>query len=536
MKVIWYIIFYFILIGNLYGQGQEMAEGKISYISSQNIYVRFESTSGICVGDTLFLAEAGRIVPLIIVKNLSSTSCMGIPFPGQTLHLSDPVKAVRRPQPENNRLAEKKPIQEKVSEESVDTAGTGTKSSTVKLREQEIKGSISIASYSQFSNTNTPSAQRFRYQIALNVTHIGGSRFSAESQISFRHRIGEWELIRNNVFYGLKIYNLCLRYDLSPKTVITFGRRINPLISNMGAVDGLQADFTFRNFSAGLLAGSRPSFKDYSPDLTLMQFGGYFAHRYKNKSGIMQSSIALVEQTNAMKTDRRFLYFQHTNSLIRQINFFSSFELDLYQKINNKSTQNPTLSGLFVSIRYAPVKRLSLFATYDARKNIIYYESYKNFISTLIDTALRQGASLQINYRPYPFLYTGIKGGMRFQRKDPSPSDNLYGFVTYSGMSQLNFSTTLSSTLIETSYLHGMIYAINSSISPIPGKCFLGIGYQYLDYKISESGLPQYQQLASMNLNWRFTRKTSLSVNYEIAMEGSSRSNSIQVQFRQGFR
>jgi hypothetical protein len=535
MRIIYWVIFFFIFICNLDVQGQDMLEGRISYISSQNVYVRFESTAGISIGDTLYLAENGKMIPLIIVRNISSTSCMGIPFPGQSIRVSEQIKAFRR-QSGNIQHAEKETVQANVPEQPADTSGSGQPVIHARVRKQEIRGNISISSYSQFSNTNVPSAQRFRYQLSLNATHIGGSRFSTESQISFRHRLGEWGSIKDNPFNGLKIYNLCLRYDLSPKTVLTFGRRINPLISNMGAVDGLQADFAFRNFTAGLLAGSRPSFKDYAPDPTLIQFGGYFAHRYTNHSGIMQSSLALVEQTNAMKTDRRFLYFQHTNNLVRQLNVFGSFEIDLYQKLNNKSSQNPTLSGLFISVRFAPVTKLSLFATYDARKNIIYYESYKNFISTLIDTALRQGASLQMNYRPYPFLYTGVKGGIRFQKKDPSPSKNLYGFITYSGMNQMNFSATLSSTLIETSYLRGMIYALNTSLTLIPNKCFLGAGYQYLDYKVSESRLPQYQQLASMNLNWRFAKKTSLALNYELALEGGSRSNSIQVQLRQGFR
>jgi hypothetical protein len=512
-----------------------MLEGRVSYISSQNVYIRFESTGGISVGDTLFSLVNDKMVPLVIVKNLSSTSCVGIPFQGQTLRISDPVRAYNRP-PGNLPVPDKKEVQSIVSEQLADTVRPVHSTAPVSVRKQVIRGSISITSYSQFSNSNMPSVQRFRYLLSMNAAHIGGSRFSTETQVSFRHRAGEWKTINDNLFNGLKIYNLCLRYDLTPKTVITFGRRVNPLISNMGAVDGLQTDFTFRNFSAGILAGSRPSFKDYAPDPSLVQFGGYFAHKYLNKSGIMESSLALVEQTNAMKTDRRFLYLQHTNSLVHQINFFGSFELDLFQKINNRSTQTPTLSGLFISMRYAPIKKVSLFATYDARKNIIYYESYKNFISTLIDTALRQGAGLQVNYRPYPFLYAGVKGGIRFQKKDPSPSRNLYGFVTYSGLNSLNFSATLSSTLIETSYLQGMIYAVNSSLTLVPGKCFMGMGYQYLDYNLNESGLRQSQQLASLNMNYRFFKNTSFSFNYELALEGAGRSNSIQVQLRQGLR
>ncbi|MFN8208890.1 MAG: hypothetical protein U0T82_16005 [Bacteroidales bacterium] len=535
MRNKYFILFIFIFIGRNVIQAQSMLEGRITYISSQNVYIRFESTGGISVGDTLFHLGNGRMVPLIIVRNLSSTTCMGTQFPGQTFRVSDVVKAYPRLSV-NNPPPKKETTHSEEPGLIADTNMADHPAITKQMRKQTIRGSITLASYSQFSNADLPSVQRFRYQLSLNAAHIGGSRFSTESNISFRHRSGEWGYIQDNVFNGLKIYNLCLRYDLTPKTIITFGRRVNPLISNMGAVDGLQADFTFRNFSAGFLAGSRPSFKDYAPDMSLVQFGGYLAHKYLKHSGSMESSLALVEQTNAMKTDRRFLYFQHSNNLLRQLNLFGSFELDLYQKVNNTTSQKPTLSGFYVSLRYAPEKKLNLSASYDARRNIVYYETFKNFISTIIDTALRQGASMQINYHPVPWLYTGIKGGMRFRKIDLSPSRNLYGYVTYSGMDRMNFSATLSSTFLETSYLRGMIYALNTSLTLFPGKCFLGMGYQYLDYNLVESGLSQTQQLASLNLNWRFFKRTSFALNYELALEGGTRNNSIQIQLRQGFR
>ncbi len=59
--------------------GQQAAEnliGKVSFISSQNIYVKFKSTSGISVGDTLFLTSGDKLIPALIVNNLSSVSCL----------------------------------------------------------------------------------------------------------------------------------------------------------------------------------------------------------------------------------------------------------------------------------------------------------------------------------------------------------------------------------------------------------------------------------------------------------------------------
>ena len=50
--------------------------GKVSFVSSQNIYVRFKSCEGISVGDTLYIPEGDTLVPALIVNSLSSVSCL----------------------------------------------------------------------------------------------------------------------------------------------------------------------------------------------------------------------------------------------------------------------------------------------------------------------------------------------------------------------------------------------------------------------------------------------------------------------------
>ena len=56
-----FLIFFFTAIASLV-QGQDNAgqeKGKVSYVSSQNVYVKFESTERIEIGDTLFLNKTG---------------------------------------------------------------------------------------------------------------------------------------------------------------------------------------------------------------------------------------------------------------------------------------------------------------------------------------------------------------------------------------------------------------------------------------------------------------------------------------------
>ena len=88
-------IIVFIFFGlNLSGQTpDEPVEGSVSYISSQNVYVKFRSTENITVGDTLFISKDGSLIPVLKVENLSSISCVCSPISNQTFIVSDKIIA-----------------------------------------------------------------------------------------------------------------------------------------------------------------------------------------------------------------------------------------------------------------------------------------------------------------------------------------------------------------------------------------------------------------------------------------------------------
>ena len=66
---------------NLYGQGERpLAEGKVSYITLQNIYVKFETSGLVQPGDTVFIRKDQALVPLFVAESVSSLSCVGRPI------------------------------------------------------------------------------------------------------------------------------------------------------------------------------------------------------------------------------------------------------------------------------------------------------------------------------------------------------------------------------------------------------------------------------------------------------------------------
>lgn len=512
-----------------------LVEGTVSYITSQHVYVKFLSTKGIAPGDSLYILKDGRIVPALKVNNLSSMSCVCEPLNGIDFKLNDKVFFRTKPK-------EKQPAEEQIETQNIaieiSAPDTGLKeldSVVDENPEQDIYGKISVSSYSNFTNTPSGHSQRLRYTFSMNAKNISDSKFSGETYISFAHRGKEWNEVQDNIFNALKIYSLALRYDFNPTTTVWLGRKISREVPVLGAVDGLQVRKKIKDFSVGLIAGLRPDYQDYGFNKKLLQFGAYGAHEYNGEKGYAQTSMAAVQQQNSGNTDRRFVYFQHINTLFDKVYFYGSAEIDLFQNVNGSKNSDPRLTGIYLSFRYRPVRKLSITASYSSRKNVIYYETYSSIVDRLLDIEALQGYRFGITWRPANRLAVGIKGSYRKRKDDPRSSKNLYGFLTITQVPQLKVSATASATLMETAWLNGKIYGLRLNRDILPGKIYGGAGYRYVDYSFTNSEAILKQHLGEMNLTWRILDKLYFSVNYEGTFETDNIYNRIYANLTQRF-
>lgn len=518
-------------------KGQSATEnlvGKVSFVSSQNIYVRFKSSEGISVGDTLYIAAGDTLAPVLIVNSLSSVSCLCSAISEHPVPVDHIIIArIKADRPETDQVTE--------AGTAVASVQPGIKTDSVNPerkaadKKQMVWGSISLNSYSDFSDTDVPDIQRFRYTLSLKAREIGGSRFSFETYASFRHKAGEWEEVQDDLFSALKIYNLSIRYDLNESTTFSLGRRINPRIASMGATDGIQFEKSVKNFAFGLLAGSRPDYQNYGFDPTLFQYGAYISYRTNYSGQFTESSVAYVEQTNDFKTDRRFIYFQHSNNLIRNLNFFSTVELDLFSLVNDVPETTFDLSGLYLSLSYRMSSRFSVSGSYDARKNVIYYETYKTFTDRIMEEGMRQGYRLSGNWRISGKMALGLRAGYRFLKSDPFPSRSLSGYYTYSNIGGLNLSATASGNYIETSYINVSIAGLSLLKDFSGGKFQSGIGYRLVNNRIIENGNDLLQHVGEVSIWWQVMEKLSFSANYEGTFEKGNDFQRIYIQLRKGF-
>jgi len=534
-----FLIFFFTAIAfSLQGQDNTILEkGVVSYIASQNIYVKFKSTENIKVGDTLYIKNGNLSVPKLVVVNKSSISCICSSLSTKRISVSDevfaqksntnnsvilPEKNLSNQQEDTSSIAHQpRFLEDKSTHKSNTNKNKQIEKETNYYPKQEgdnefkqlIKGRVSIASYNNMSDSRN--LNRMRYTFSLRGNNLGNSRLSLDSYITFRHTINEWEEVKDNLSSALRVYSLALRYDFNKSTNLTLGRKINPKISSMGAVDGIQFEKGMGKFVFGAILGSRPDYIDYGLNFNLFQYGAYISHESNTKNKFEQSTIAFIEQRNNSEIDRRFIYFQHSSSLVGNLNLFTSVEMSLYEKINNETNNSPSLTNLYVSLRYRLSRKLSFSASYDNRKNIIYYESYKSFIDRLIEDETRQGVRININYRPFKYVTWGINANWRFQKNDKNLSKNLNTYLTFSRIPALNIRTTITANFLQTNYLNSRIFGIRISKEIIPGKLSADINYRNVDYKYLNYETKTHQNIAGMNFSLKIANKLSLYMYYE---------------------
>jgi hypothetical protein len=251
----------------------------------------------------------------------------------------------------------------------------------------------------------------------------------------------------------------------------------------------------------------------------------------------------LVEQRYSGKTDRRFAYLQHNNTIAGNLSFFGSAEVDMYRIVYDtventpkvKKDNTPRLSNLYVSLRYRIFKPLSVSLSYSARENIIYYETYKDIVARLLESETNKGYQFQVNYRPWSKLSLGATAGYRFQKNDPRDSKNLYSYVMFSDVPWIHVSATLSATLLESAYLKGNIYSLGFDKDLIAGKLSANLGYRYVDYMFSNTEEHLLQHMAEAGLNWRILKKLNMSLHYEGTLEPDYMYNMVYVNLSKSF-
>ena len=516
------ISFFLITCSNIYGQEKDqLINGKVSFVTSKNVYVKFDDTKHIKVGDTLkFLNQK---IPCLLVKNKSSSSvvCSAIYEcdikKGDEVYYNYSIK---------NKNLEKAIIVKEI-DKNKDTIEIVNQEKKESRYLQKIKGRVSVASYSTLSNIRDD-RHRVMYRFSLNADHINDSKFSLESYLTYRQYLksGESNISRNNIF---NVYNLALRYDFDPTLSVVIGRKINNKMSSIGAIDGLQVDKYFGKNYVGAIAGFRPDIFDYNFNSDLFEYGAYYGRISNSINYNSQTTLGFIEQRNSSEIDRRYVYFQHSSTIMKKLNLFSSLELDIYNKVNDTVSNDIRLTNLYVSARYRFNRKIDITLSYDSRKRILYYETFKSDIERVLDDDIaRQGFRTRLNVKPVKYLITGISYSKRFQSDNQNKSDNIYGYISYSRIPTIGGAFSINYNINTSNYLESNILSLRYSRNLLKNKLNADFYFRYADFNYFNSHIGSNKQnYYGTNLNYNISRKLMISVSGEYS--NSSQENNYRI-------
>lgn len=518
----------------VYGQDtiQEI-EGIITFKSTMNYYVKFGQTDYIKIGDTL-LSVNSVSKGLLVVNNKSSTSCICHKITDEILSVGDHVKIrVIIPKVVPKKIEKMENV---VFNQVLDSSSSTKKIVRQKIGEKSITGRISVSTYSTLIGQNQTLSNRMRYTVVLNAKKLFGGKWSAESYVSIRHKLGDKELLKTSLFNAVKIYSLALKYRINEKEQVWIGRKINQHVSNIGAVDGLQYERFIGKMNFGVMVGSRPDYSDYSINLKLMQAGLFGSHTFKNNKGLdMVNTLAFFEQQNDFKTDRRFAYIQHSNNLMKNLSIFSSLEINLFKKTESRSEAILEPASVYMSMRYKINKKIVVSTSYDALKNIIYYESYKNFIDQLIEREVRQGFRMGSYFDLWRGISLGINGGYRFQRNGKDPAKNADMYLSTYDLPFIKASLTANITYLNTDYLNGLLWGTRLNKSFFKDRLSIESAYRRVNYGYSGEETPLKQNIMELGFNCRVARKMGLSLNLETTFKSEQKYSNIYLNIIKRF-
>jgi len=229
----------------------------------------------------------------------------------------------------------------------------------------------------------------------------------------------------------------------------------------------------------------------------------------------------LFQQTNNLITDRRFAYLQHNNNIIPNTNLFASAEVDLYKKELGIEKGDFSLTSLYLSARYSPIREFSLNLSYDARKNVYYYETFKSISDSVLENETRQGFRIRSVIRPFNGLSVGLQYGYRYSKSDVKPSENYGGNISYSIIPIIQSSIGLNFNRLISNYVDGYVYSVtlNKSLSEI--RSDVSISFRKTDYTFSSSTSKFDEKALILDFSTSAFNPFSFSISYEGAFEST---------------
>ncbi len=256
---------------------------------------------------------------------------------------------------------------------------------------------------------------------------------------------------------------------------------------------------------------------------------------YSSTDRSKQTSIALTQQMNGKSIDRRSIYFTQQNRISKKLRYYINSEFDLYEKIYDIAKTSIKLTGLYISTTYRPIRTLTISTSYNSRKNIIYYETFKSYAEQLYNDETRHGIRMRVNWKAKKYMYIGINSGYRYKNGDNRSSYNYSGSISHSRLPLLRISSRITVSYLTSNYLDGKIMNLYISKNLFNGYMTASSSYKYVDYQYRSNESTLIQHLFSGDLTWQLKSKLSFTMSYNGSFEDELDYNQIYFSISQRF-
>lgn len=499
------VLIIFILSNSLNAQKKDRLFGEVTFLSSQYVYIKFNSTELINSGDTLFLLNNSKAIAIVKYKSSTSVACQKIgPLnKGDTLFAFVDLKNDdEKIQVDSLNQTDAIKVDQKVGIFNIESRIVPQKTYNLRMSFQ------SYGDLKDFDNTN-----RYRYSFNYQKGNFLSKKLNFETYFILnynRNRLSAKKDIKDI----LKIYALNFDYLLSENHKLTFGRSLNDYIYAIGSHDGLQYIYNSYKNTFGLIIGSRPDYTNYWFQPKLLQAGFFYNRRDSIDSKSLDNTIGFIEQRNNFKLDRRYIYLQHRNDLVPLTNFFISSEIDFFLVNKGKISKKINLSSLFTLITFRPYRILSLNMSYDSRRNIYYLESFKNTIDTLIENELRQGFRVTALFRPFSLLFINLQYSRREIRKDKRATSNIGTTIGFNNLPLIQTNISLNYYKYLTSFIEGKNYSVYVNKNLFDDLLLTG-NFRLYKFTQTQSGLIFIDKYVEIGLFTNLFKNLSISFNFE---------------------
>lgn len=167
---------FFVILSVLESKAQTTYnEGVVTYFNSENIYVRFDHAQSLRVNDTLEIFTQNQWVKGLLVKAISSKSCVTQSILGSTIALNTPVRYALKV---SVKPTDTKPEKSQTSVQ-IDTSANKSVPA-VAVRKQTFDGRFYVSSYGNIGSGES-NFNQIRTTLSFDINNIEGGKLSFQN-------------------------------------------------------------------------------------------------------------------------------------------------------------------------------------------------------------------------------------------------------------------------------------------------------------------------------------------------------------------